>query len=109
MAPIVPSVIDRISASMSVSGLQQQVIASNIANRDTQGYQRLRLQFDRAMDQAMDTPDAASITTASPGAPVSIEQDLVALSTNSMQYEAMARVLSRYFSLIGSITNPNRG
>ena len=105
MSPLAPSVIDQISASMSVSSLQQQVIASNIANRDTQGYQRMKLRFDQAMDQA----GTATIGVDDSNADVSLEHDLVALSSNSMQYTALARTLSRYFSIITAITNPSRG
>jgi len=105
MTPLAPSVIDQISASLSVSSLQNQVIASNIANRDTQGYQRMKLSFDNAMEQANTTAVTADKTNMS----VSLEQDLVALSSNSMQYQALARALNRYFSIISVITNPNRG
>ena len=105
MPPLAPSVIDQISASMSVSSLQQQVIASNIANRDTQGYQRMKLRFDQALDQA----GTATIGADDSNVAVSLEQDLVALSSNSMQYAALARSLSRYLSIISAITNPNRG
>jgi flagellar basal body rod protein FlgB len=99
------SVIEQISASMSVTNLQHQVNVSNIANRDTQGYQRMKLQFDHAMGQA----GAARIVSDKSTAPVSLEQDLVAMSTNLMQYQTMARALGRYFSMIAAITNPNRG
>ena len=105
MTSIAPSVIDQISASMSVGSLRNQVIAGNIANRDTQGYQRLKLSFDRAMDRA----GTATVTADNSSEPTSVEQDLVALSSNSMQYQALARVLSRYFSILNAITNPNRG
>jgi len=105
MSPTASSVIDQVSASMSVSSLYNQVIASNIANRDTQGYQRLKLQFDRAMGEA----GGASVTADTSTASVSLEDDLTTLSTNTMQYQAMARVLSRYFSIVTAITNPNRG
>src|SRR5882724_4326044 len=97
------SVIDRISASMSVGSLRNQAIASNIANRDTQGYRRLKLGFDQAMDRA----GAAAIIADGSSTPVSLEQDLVDLSANAGHYESMARVLSRYFSIINAITNPN--
>lgn len=99
------SVVDQISASLSVASLQHQVIASNIANRDTQGYQRLKLGFDQAMDRA----GAVTVTTDTADSPVSLEQDLVALSSNSARYEALARVLSRYFSIVGAITSYSRG
>ncbi len=99
-----PSAIDRISASMSIATLRNQVIASNIANRDAQDYQRLAVRFARTLD---DSPVAVVAPDASPAAG-SVEQDLVELSTNASRYQAMARVLSRYFSLIDTITG-NRG
>ena len=98
-------VIDQIAASMSASSLQNQLIAGNIANRETVGYQRLKLRFDDAMDQA----GAATIVADTVPEAVSIEQDLVALSANAMHYQAMARVLSHYFSVISAITNSSRG
>jgi flagellar basal-body rod protein FlgB len=100
------SVVDQVSAALSRASLQHEVIASNIANRDTAGYQRLQLRFDAALDRATIAAEPAG-----PGvdAPVSLEQDLVALSSNSARYEALARVLNRYFSIVSAITNYNRG
>ena len=82
------------------------MIASNIANRDTEGYQRLQVRFDAALERA----DVVPVPAAPNGdAQVSLEQDLVALSSNSAQYQALARVLSRYFSIVSAITNYSRG
>lgn len=95
------SVVDQVAAAMSVRSLQHQVIASNIANRDTQGYQRLELRFQ----QLMGGSGAVEIGIDRADVQVPLEQDLVALSSNADQYGAMARVLSRYFSMLGVITN----
>jgi flagellar basal-body rod protein FlgB len=100
------SVVDQVSAALSRASLQHEVIASNIANRDAQGYQRLQVRFDAAMDRASVVPEQASTHD---DAPVSLEQDMVALSSNVAQYEALARVLSRYFSIASAITNYSRG
>jgi len=99
------SVIQQISAAMSVCNLQHQVNVANIANRDSQGYQRMRLQFDAAMGRAGTARLVTDNVTTAP----SLEQDLVAMSTNLMHYQVMARSVSRYFSIIAAITNPNRG
>ena len=100
------SVVDQLSSALSLASLKHQVIASNIANRDTQGYQRLQVNFDAAMERADVVAEPAGTNDA---APVSLEQDLVALSSNAAQYESLARVLSRYFSIVGAITNYSRG
>jgi flagellar basal-body rod protein FlgB len=97
-------VIDQLAAAMSARSLEHQAIASNIANRDTQGYQRLKVQFDRAMEQP-----GARIVADTATAPVSMEEDLLALSTNIGRYQSMARALTRYFSIVNAITTPNRG
>jgi flagellar basal body rod protein FlgB len=94
------SVIDQISASMSITSLRHQVIASNISNRDAQGYQRMKLSFDQAMG-ASPVPHVVADRT---DAGASVEQDLIDLSSNAMRYEAMARALSRYFAMVGAIT-----
>jgi flagellar basal-body rod protein FlgB len=98
------SVIDSICAAMSVRSLRNEVIASNIANRNAEGYQRLKVSFEHAFAAA----GRAGVVTDS-AAPASLEDDLVALSTNALQYQALARVLNRYFFLLAAITNPNRG
>lgn len=105
MTPIAPSVIDQVSASMSATSLRHQVIAANIANHDTPGYQRMKLQFDRAMGTAGESASVAADTSA---LSVSLEQDLVALSSNATQYQALARVLNRYFSIVSTITTQGR-
>jgi flagellar basal body rod protein FlgB len=105
MVSAAASAIEQISAAMSVCNLQHQVNVTNIANRDTQGYQRLQLRFERAMGE----PDAATVVSDRSNVPVSLEQDLVAMSTNLMHYQTMARALGRYFSVIAAIANPARG
>ena len=99
----IATVTDEISAAMSLRSLQHRVLASNLANRDTQGYQRLQMQFDRALAQARvvaAAPDAADHA--------SLDQELVALFTNAGEYQAMARVLNRYFAILSTITSQTR-
>lgn len=90
---------------MSVQSLRNEVIASNIANRNAEGYQRLKVGFDRAFEEA----GRATVVADPSSTPVSMEDDLIALSSNSGQYQALARVLNRYFVVLATITNPNRG
>ena len=97
------STIDRISAAMSISSLRNQVIASNIANRDTPGYQRLALAFSHALDG----PGVATVVPEAPetSAGASMEQDIVDLSVNAKRYQALARVLTRWFAIANTITS----
>lgn len=99
------SAIDQVSNALSLASLRHEVIASNIANRDAEGYQRLQVRFDATMQRAEVVPVPGDVADPQ----IAIEQDAVALSTNSAQYEALARVLSRYFSILNAITNYSRG
>lgn len=112
------TVVEQVSSALSLATLRNQVIASNIAHRDTQGYQRLQVSFDEAMAGAAApagsfapgralTPRAV-VTADATGTPPSLEQDMVALSTNTMNYQALARALSRYFSIAQTIANGGR-
>ena len=95
------STIDRISAAMSISSLRNQVIASNIANRDTPGYQRLAVSFRQALDGA----EVAAVAPEAAEAVASPEQDIVDLSVNATRYQALARVLTRWFAIANTITS----
>jgi flagellar basal body rod protein FlgB len=105
MSPLPLSVVDQISAALSVRSLQQEVIASNIANRDAQGYQRIRLRFESLLDR----PDAVEIAADPSAEPPPLEQDVLALSENAGRYQTLARSLSRYFSILSAITSSSRG
>lgn len=99
------SPVDQLTASMSVSALQQQVIASNVANRDVAGYQRVKVQFERALADGLPRASVVPDPVAQ-GTP--LEQDLASMSTNATRYQAMARMLSRYYSIASAITAPGR-
>ncbi len=107
-----PNVIQEVSAALTTAGLRHQVIASNIANRDSVDYQRLAVQFTEAMrgDGATtakvvgEEPPAAGDAAAIP----SLEQDMLALSTNAMNYQALARALARYFAIVETAASSGR-
>ena len=107
-----PSVhaVDQVAAALSNAGLRNQVIAANIANRDVAGYQRMAVAFERALDAAAETPPGArAVVVPEAGTTaVSLEQDMVALSGNALNYQALARALSRYFSIAQTIANGGR-
>ncbi len=114
-------IVDQVSAGLSLDSLRQQVIASNIANRDSAGYQRLSARFADTLGSAWSGAAArgaadVSATTRSQVVVVpedksiapSLEQDMVALSANSLHFDALARALARYFSIGESIATGGR-
>jgi flagellar basal-body rod protein FlgB len=115
------TVVDQVSSALSFASLRNQVIASNIANRDTQGYQRIKARFDEALGasfQSMASPGAAgsaersyrraTVAVDNDGPAPSVEEDMVSLSTNALNYQALARALSRYFSIAETIASGGR-
>ena len=108
--PAMPSIpitaVDQVSSALSLASLRNQALASNIANRETEGYQRLQAQFSEALRGGAAHPVIAP--EAATGAAPSLEQDMVALSTNALHYQALARVLSRYFSIQETIASGGR-
>lgn len=102
------NVIDQVSVALSVAGLRHQVIASNVANRDSVGYQRLALRFADAM--GLDEAAAPQVVAEEPLAgaaatPPSLEEDMVALSSNAMNYQALARALAKYFAIAETVAS----
>jgi flagellar basal-body rod protein FlgB len=111
-------VIDQVSAALNAASLQNRVTASNIANRDSEGFVRMRLSFDRAMLDAA-TPFAGSTGTRDAVRSVlphvvadersaSLEEDLMTLSKNTLHYQALVKSLSRYLSIASAIANAGR-
>jgi flagellar basal-body rod protein FlgB len=107
MPTLNPATIEQISAALSVTHLRHQTIASNIANRDAQGYQRLAVSFNEALNAAGEQPRASIVseTTDPTAAPPSLEEDMVALSSNAMNYQALVKALSRYLSIQQTIAS----
>lgn len=116
--------VDRVSAAMTVSSLRHQVISSNIANHGVPGHTRSAVVFDQAMRTAFEQQLGATGSATKPDDVLSyvqlvptsggndagsIETDVVELSSNSLQYQVLARTLNRYFSIASLMTMGGRG
>jgi flagellar basal-body rod protein FlgB len=106
-----PNVVDQVSAALALASLRHQVIASNVANRDSVGYQRLALRFADALgrdDAAAPRVVAEVSTSGAEAAAPSLEEDMLALSSNAMNYQALARALARYFTIAETVASGGR-
>lgn len=106
---------DVVGLAMDVNMLRQAVTAHNIANANSPGFQPSTVDFDTAMarlrEDLADTASvsdgtrragalpAASLLEAQPGQ-VSLDQEIVRMNQIAVHYQALARGLSRYFSLM---------
>lgn len=104
--------------ALDVASQRQQVIAANIANANTVGYVPQRLSFEDQMDdvrrglQAGKSLDAYALAAMQPHltpvidasgqvAKVQLDEEVAALSQNSVQYQALIKGLNRHMSILG--------
>lgn len=106
MPPLNIQAIDQVSSALSLASLRHQVIASNIAHREVPGHPRLKVGFAELL--GADPPRPVVMRDEAAARP-SLEQDMVALSNNALNYQALTRALSRYFSIVEIITGNNKG
>jgi flagellar basal-body rod protein FlgB len=96
---------------LDAAALRQEAIASNIANAETPGYRRLDVNPDfaaqlKTLTGAGNTEGVASLepklfedpsarTTRPDGNTVEIENELLAMNKNAVEYEFLTEVVSR--------------
>ena len=74
---------DKLERAMRVAAQRQTVITHNIANANTPGYEAL--EFDKELMQAVRRIDKRE---------VNLEEELAALSKNSIEYSSYAKLIS---------------
>jgi flagellar basal-body rod protein FlgB len=63
MAERIP-LVELLQAGLKGTALRGQVIANNIANLDTPGYQRKAVDFESCLQEALDSPKSADLSAA---------------------------------------------
>lgn len=120
------STIGGLNAAMNFRLMNQNVVASNIANADTPGYKAQKMEFETALRDALDisgrlpmeASDPEHFTKADPGHidpeiyenpngqvhldgnTVDRNAEQVELASNQMQYDAAAEMLRRKLGLL---------
>lgn len=109
-----------VNLALDVSSLRQQVIAHNIANANTPGYQPQKVSFEHFLEQAsvltMDSPTEQQLTqhlesierklhngdlieTVNADS-ISLDEQMVELTENVLQYKALLEARSKFGSLV---------
>ena len=121
------SISTLLTKSMDLRSINQQVIASNIANAETPNYAPARFQFAEELKQALQKPgftmqttdekhistgpgtigDVHGILTREPtanplgdGNGVSVDDEMIALSENQLLYETAAQLLKKRMTML---------
>jgi flagellar basal-body rod protein FlgB len=86
---------------------QQQVIANNIANQDTTGYQANQVTFESSLAQALQSGGTASAQTSPEGLPSGVNGNNVSLATemtsmveNNLANQTVDNALSGQFTIL---------
>ena len=100
--------------AISGAALRQQVLANNLANAETPGFQRSDVDFHTTLAQAMQTGDASAIenTTFTPqtdnqvmradGNGVDIDTESANVAKNGLEYDALVSVARARIGILKS-------
>jgi len=100
-----------IQSSLDGLAARQRVIAENLANAATPGYQARTVSFEDSLRAAVDRgrPASASISTAPTGAPsaingnnVSVDQETLAMTETGLRYQLATDAMNNKFRLLGT-------
>ena len=88
---------DRLERGMEIATRRQEVISHNIANANTPGYEPLS--FDEQLMAAVKRQDKRSVV---------MEEELAALTENSVKYSAYVKLLSSKINVLRTIVTQGR-
>lgn len=122
MSLIDQSTVGLVSMALDATTLRQQAIAQNIANANTPGYQRVGVSFESHLGALRNTvrqggtPSLASLRdfrpamelVGAPGDPVSLDMEVAALSENTLQQQALLKVLNKHLGLLSTAINEGK-
>jgi flagellar basal-body rod protein FlgB len=116
------TLVDKLAAELDTKVLQSKLIASNVANVDTPGYKSKDLKFANVLQDEMgnlhmktthplhmegitgDVKNNEIIEDPTPGRPdgnnVNIDDELLKLNRNNIQYTVAVQLLAKYLSMV---------
>lgn len=111
-------ILQLLQGYLKVTSDRQQLIASNIANVDTPGYHSREINFQAAMQQAMNeggevqlqsvSSEVQGLTERPDGNDVSIDRESLLLSQTQLQYQMGVQLIkSEFHRLLSAIKDGN--
>jgi flagellar basal-body rod protein FlgB len=114
---LVDSTQQLLEAAMRGSWQRETALTNNISNADTPGYQPQEVNFESALQSAMDggeSPEALQFQTETVptetgpnGAAVSVDQESAKLAENGLDYQAVTQVLNTRNNIMRSAMGVN--
>lgn len=113
-----PATLRLVIRALDAGALRHQAIAQNIANANVAGAKAARVQFeellgdipaDLAVGRAFKAEDVpAPQVTMTTGSPIALDDEMAALSSNSLHYQALVRALSRQLGVLSAAVQEGR-
>jgi flagellar basal-body rod protein FlgB len=100
--------------ALDAASLRHQAIAHNVANLHSPGYVPLDVSFDAQLaaarrGQAPGKPEIVERPGAAPGPrPQDADLEMVALSQNTIHYQALIKGLGTQLAILGAVVNDGR-
>jgi flagellar basal-body rod protein FlgB len=111
--------------ALDAAQLRQQAISANVANHATEGWVPLGVDFEAQMAQARQVLDsggqldAASLAGVQPRLapltgtdglpqPARLDEQVAAMASNAVTYQALARGLSRHFAILSAAVSDGK-
>lgn len=113
--------VESVRLALGAAGLRQRVIADNIANVNSPDHVRMKVVFEEHLTQALaqvqqgsdDVGALAGVQADLVPDPfngkVELDEEMAALSANSLRYHALTKGLSRYLSMASIVVSASRG
>ena len=102
--------IERLERALDLRTRNQNLIASNLANIDTPGYQARRLDFAASMERALEGGDPNPVIGLSPepavsldGNNVDLDRELAEMGRNRTMYQLTAQILAARFRQLATV------
>jgi flagellar basal-body rod protein FlgB len=121
MGLIDPTTLSLVSSALNAASLRHLAHAQNIANANVPGAKPMRVSFEEHLGtvraaleahqplNASDVPAAQAYTVASrAGAHIELDSEVAALSSNSLQYQALVRALGKHIGMMSLAVSDGR-
>lgn len=114
-----PATLQLARRALDAGALRHQAIAQNIANANVPEAQALRVKFEELLGAVQREVDAGRsfsaedvpVPVATPDAAdpaISLDKEMAALSSNSLQYQALLKALSRQLGILSVAVQEGR-
>lgn len=114
-----PTTLQLVSRALDACALRHQVIAQNVANASVPGAAALTVRFEDLLGDVQaemaagrvpsqgDIPEPVVVPRAGGGA-IALDDEMAALASNSLHYQALLKAMSRHLSILETATQEAR-